>query len=337
MERAAIEKDVSDEALMSDLASGQQDAIGLLYARYAPTVLGMAAQALGRSTAEDIVQDVFLAVWKNAPAYDPKRGPVRPWLLQIAHYRIANELRRKSRRPQTQADPEGEKLANIPEPGAGQSEEVWNAYRHSALRRALEELPPPQRQALGLAFFEQLSHDEIASALKLPLGTAKSRIRAGLRSLRLRLAPLIAALAGITILGAFALRLLSGRTELGRDERALTMLTSSDSQALRLTAPGAPESRIHGVYRYRPGSPIAIFTMSNFPPAPAGRVYRAWALVGGVWVPLGDARPDASGHARRIAEHPSLASRPDGLEVTLEPETGGTAPSGPILIAWPPK
>jgi RNA polymerase sigma factor (sigma-70 family) len=334
---AAIEKEVSDEALMSDLASGQQDAIGLLYARYAPTILGMAAQALGRPAAEDIVQDVFLAVWKNAAAYNPRRGLVRPWLLQIAHYRIANELRRKSRRPQIQADPEGEKLASIPEPGPGQSEEVWNAYRHSALRRALEELPPPQRQALGLAFFEQLSHDEIASALKLPLGTAKSRIRAGLRSLRLRLAPLVAALAGITILGVFALRFLSGRTELARDERALTMLTSSDSEALRITAPGDPQSRVHGVYRHRPGSPIAVFTLSNFPPAPAGRVYRAWALRSGAWISLGDARPDASGHARRIAEHAALASPPDRLEVRLEPETGAAAPTGPILIAWPPK
>jgi hypothetical protein len=131
--------------------------------------------------------------------------------------------------------------------------------------------------------------------------------------------------------------LFSGRAELGRDDRALTMLTSSDSQALRLTAPGAPESGIHGVYRYRPGSQIAVFTISNFPPAPAGSVYRAWALRGGAWVPLGDARPDASGHARWIAEHPALASRPDRLEVTLEPETGGTAPSGPIVIAWTPK
>jgi RNA polymerase sigma factor (sigma-70 family) len=337
MERAAIEKDVTDEALMRDLASGQQDAIGFLYARYAPTILGMAAQALGRPTAEDIVQDVFIAVWKNAPTYDAERGPVRPWLLQIAHFRIANELRRKSRRPQIQADPEGERLASIPEPGPGQSEEVWNAYRSSALRRALEELPPPQRQALGLAFFEQLSHDEIASALKLPLGTAKSRIRAGLRSLRQRLAPVLATLVGIAILGTIALRFFPGRAELGRDERALTMLTSSDSQALRLTAPRNPESPIHGVYRYRPGSPIAVFTISNFPPAPAGRVYRAWALRGETWVPLGDARPDASGHARLIAEHPALSSRPDRLELTMEPRIEGTAPSGPALIAWPPQ
>ena len=336
MERAATEKDLSDEALMSALASGQQDAIGLLYSRYAPTVLGMAAQALGRPAGEDIVQDVFLEVWKNASTYDSNRGKVRPWLLQIAHYRIANELRRRRRRPQIQADPEGERLSSIPEPGPNQSEEVWNAYRQAALRRALEELPPPQRQALGLAFFEQLSHDEIASALQLPLGTAKSRIRAGLRSLRVRLAPVIAALAGLAILGAFGLRLLSGRTELARDERALTMLTSSDSEALRMTAPDAPDSRIHGVYRHRPGSPVAVFTLSNFPPAPAGRVYRAWALHAGTWVLLGDARPDASGHARRIAEHTALSSRPDGLEVTLEPEGGGTAPSGRVLIAWRP-
>jgi RNA polymerase sigma factor (sigma-70 family) len=335
VERAGIEKDVSDEALMSDLASGKQDAIGLLYARYAPTVLGMAAQALGSPTSEDIVQDVFLAVWKSAPTFDSKRGTVRPWLLQIAHYRIANELRRRRRHPRIQADPDGERLASLPEPGPGQSEEVWNAYRHSALRRALEELPPPQRQALGLAFFDQLSHDEIAATLKLPLGTAKSRIRAGLRTLRLRLAPLVVALAGVAILGAVALRWLSARTEIARDERALTMLTSSDFQALRLTAPGAPESRIHGVYRYRPGSQIAVFTISNFPPAPAGRVYRAWALSGGTWIPLGDALPDATGHARGIAEFPALDSRPDGLEVTLEPEIGSRAPSGPILIAWP--
>ena len=104
-----------------------------------------------------------------------------------------------------------------------------------------------------------------------------------------------------------------------------------------MTAPGDPSSRIHGVYRHRPGAPTVVFTLSNFPPAPAGKVYRAWALHAGTWIALGDPISDVAGHPRRIAEHPALAARPDGLEVTLEPEVGGNAPSGPILIAWPAK
>jgi RNA polymerase sigma-70 factor (ECF subfamily) len=294
----------------------------------------MAAQALGRPAAEEIVQDVFVAVWKGARTFDPKRGPVRPWLLQIAHFRIANELRRRSRRPRVQDDPEGERLAAIPDPGPSQSEEVWNAYRHAALRRALEELPPPQRQALGLAFFEQLSHDEIAETLALPLGTAKSRIRAGLKSLRVRLAPIVAVLA-LALAGSIALRLARGRSELAREDRALTMLTSSDARALRMTAPGNPASAIHGVYRHVPGSPIAVFTISRFPVPPAGSVYRLWGRVRGEWLPLGVLRPDATGHARGIAEHPSLASEPERLEVRTEPATVATAPTGPVVIAWP--
>lgn len=327
--------DVSDEALMADLASGRQDAIGALYARYAPTVLGMAAQALGRPTAEEIVQDVFVAVWKGARTFDPTRGAVRPWLLQIAHYRIANELRRRSRRPRLHEDGDGEALAAVPDPGPGPSEEAWNAYRHAALRRALEELPAPQRQALGLAFFDQLSHDEIAEALRLPLGTAKSRIRAGLRALRVRLAPVVAVVAVAAAAGLVAVRLSSSRPELARDERALTMLTSSDARAIRMTVPGEPGAAAHGVYRHREGSPIAVLTISNFEPAPAGRVYRAWALVRGTWVPLAVLAPDAAGHARAIAENPALATSPERVEVTLEGVAAAPAPSGPVRIAWP--
>jgi RNA polymerase sigma-70 factor (ECF subfamily) len=327
--------DLPDEALMAELASGKQDAIGALYARYAPTVLGMAAQALGRPAAEEIVQDVFIAVWKGARTFDPGRGAVRPWLLQIAHYRIANELRRRSRRPRLQDDPDGERLAEVPDPGPSQSEEVWNAYRHAALRRALEELPPPQRQALGLAFFDQLSHDEIAEALSLPLGTAKSRIRAGLRFLRGRLAPIIAAIAVVAAAGLVALRLSSARDDLARDDRALTMLTSSDARALRMTAPGNPSSAEHGVYRHVPGSPLAVFTISRFAQPPDGRVYRLWARAGGEWLPLGVLRPDSSGHARGIAEHPALSSAPERLEVRLEPATVATAPTGPVVVSWP--
>jgi RNA polymerase sigma factor (sigma-70 family) len=325
----------SDEQLLGALASGREDAIGTLYARYAPTVFGMAAQALDRPTAEEIVQDVFVAVWKNAGSFDPKRGLVRPWLLQIAHYRIANELRRRSRRPRVESDPEGQRLSGLPDPTPDQAEQAWNEYRRAALRRALDELPPPQRQALGLAFFEDLSHGEIASVLDLPLGTAKSRVRAGLAALRGKLAPLVAMIAFLAVLAGVTFEVRNRRRALETDERALTMLTSSDAQALRLTAAAGVRPETHGVYRFRPGATTAVITLSNFSPAPAGRAYQVWALLGGRWTSLGLARPDPTGKGRVIAEGAVFAARPESLRVTVEPEAGSSSPTGPVVINWP--
>ena len=324
----------SDEELLEALSSGREDAIGTIYSRYAPTVFGMAAQALDRPTAEEIVQDVFVAVWKNAGSYDPKRGPVKPWLLQIAHYRIANELRSRSRRPRIEPDPEGARLSGLPDPAPDQNEQAWSEYRGAVLRRALDELPPPQRQALGLAFFEDLSHGEIASVLDLPLGTAKSRVRAGLAALRGKLAPLVAALAFLAVLTGVAFEFQSRRRAFETDERAVAMLTSSDAQALRLTAAAGTRPETHGVYRFRPGATTAVITFSNFAPAPAGHAYQAWALLGGRWTSLGLARPDAAGKARRIAEGAAFAQRPEELKVTVEPEGGSSSPTGRIVIAW---
>ncbi|HKD10862.1 MAG TPA: sigma factor-like helix-turn-helix DNA-binding protein, partial [Thermoanaerobaculia bacterium] len=225
-----------------------------------------------------------------------------------------------------------------PDPAPDQVEEAWRAYRSIALHRALEELPEPQRQALGLAFFQDLSHEEVASALALPLGTAKSRIRAGLQSLRLRLAPVIAAIAGVGILGLLALRLFVLRSDLGLDERALTMLTSSQAVALRLTVPADATARPHALYRFLEGSPIAVMTFSYFPPAPAGRCYRAWALESGRWILIGTARLDAQGHARLTQENGALTHRPEALEVTLEPKgSPGVAPTGQPFVAWSPR
>jgi RNA polymerase sigma-70 factor, ECF subfamily len=324
----------SDEELLQELASGREEAIGTIYARYAPTVFGMAAQALDRPTAEEIVQDVFVAVWKNAGSFDARRGPVKPWLLQIAHYRIANELRTRSRRPRIEPDPEGTRLSGLPDPSPDQTDQAWSEYRQAALRRALEELPPPQRQALGLAFFEDLSHGEIASALHLPLGTAKSRVRAGLAALRGKLAPLVAMLAFLAVLTGVAFEFRSRRRAFETDERAVAMLTSSDAQALRLTAAAGVRPETHGVYRFRPGATTAVITFSNFSPPPSGRAYQAWALLGGRWTSLGLARPDAAGKARLIAEGAAFAGRPEGLKVTVEPETGSSSPAGPVVITW---
>ncbi len=331
----AVPTSATDEQLMRDLAAGHEEAIGALYARYGPLVFGLAAQAVDRGTAEELVQDVFLAVWRGASSFDPGKGPLRPWLLQIAHYRIANELRRRSRRPRTEADPEGESIAGFPDPALDQAEEAWLAHRREILKRALEELPPPQRQALGLAFYEDLSHGEIASVLGLPLGTAKSRVRSGMARLRARLAPLAGALIVLLLAAGIVARFAARRAELARDERALTVLTSSDAEALRLTAaPGSPPET-HATYRFRAGSTTAVLTFSSFPPAAPGETYRVWALRGGRWTALVAAVPDTAGKARLIIEGPDVATRPEALEVTRESGRPAAAPTGPVVVRWP--
>lgn len=323
-----------DETLMEEVASGRAESVGPLYERYAPAIFGMATRALGRPAAEEIVQEVFLEVWRHAAKFDAKRGPFRPWLFQIAHYRIANELRRRSRRPHIEPDPEGERLAGLADPAPDPSEESWFAYRKEVLRSAVEQLPPPQRQALGLAFFQELPHDQIAAALNLPLGTAKSRIRAGLRSLRVRLSPMAATLLVLALVTAAGLVVESRRSEL-RDERALAMLTSSESVALHLSPVAGVSPATHGNYRFQPGSPIAVITFSHFPDAPAGFVYQAWVRHGNRWISLGTATPDREGHARLIAEDPALAAPPEAVRVTLEKSGGSREPTGRDLIVFP--
>src|SRR5919198_4146489 len=113
MRDTLVADEVSDADLVRQLASGRQEALGPLYARYAPLVFGVAAQSLDPAAAEEIVQDVFLAVWRKAADFDPQQGAFRGWLLQLAHWRVLNELRRRSRRPQLEPDDDG--LDRVPD------------------------------------------------------------------------------------------------------------------------------------------------------------------------------------------------------------------------------
>src|SRR5690242_8741204 len=89
----------SDEELLREIARGRHDAVGELYARHAGAIFGMASQTFDPATAEEIVQDVFVAAWRSAASFDPSRGGAKPWLFAIARHRISNELRRRSRHP----------------------------------------------------------------------------------------------------------------------------------------------------------------------------------------------------------------------------------------------
>jgi RNA polymerase sigma factor (sigma-70 family) len=275
-----------------------------------------------------------MSVWRKADTFDPKRGGFRPWVLQIAHFRILNELRRRSRRPQVDADPEGDLLQDLPDTNAEPIEAAWEAYRREAVRAAVDKLPPTQRQALRLAFFEDLTHDQVADALDLPLGTVKTRIRGAIQALRIHLVPLGLIAALIAVIGAAGVRLQSQADQLARDGRAFALVTSSDETSIHLPAAPGVSSATHGSYRGRPGLALAVVALEKFPPAPAGKTYQVWVLHHGQWTSVGTVDVDVNGNATVIGEGPDLATLPEVVQVTLEPNGGSTAPTGQVIIIW---
>ena len=333
---ASTEHAVGDEELMRQVARGSAEALGLLHRRFSRLILGLAVRTIDRAAAEDLVQEVFLAVWRNADRFDPERGSVRAWILQIAHFRLLNELRRRSRQPEIAADPDGLVLDGLPAADLGPAEVASRRHRRALIQSAFDELPPPQRQAISLAFLDDLTHEQVAAELGLPLGTAKTRIRAGLQKLRGMLGPQGAALVALCLLAALGIRQYSQRETLARYDRALSMMTASDSVNLRLAPlPGTPDET-HARYRGRPGATIAVLNLSRFPAAPSGQTYQAWVRHGARWTALGTAQVDADGNGRLIVESPALAVLPDGVEVTLEPRAGTTTPGAHVIVAWTP-
>ncbi|HLZ70765.1 MAG TPA: sigma-70 family RNA polymerase sigma factor [Dehalococcoidia bacterium] len=332
-----LRPDTPDEELMRQLAAGHQEALGPLYARYAPLIYGIGVRSLDGPAAEEVVQDVLLSVWRAAGSYDPQRGAVRSWVLQIAHYRILNELRRRSRRPQAEPDPEGLRLLELPDREPDPAEMAERAESRAAVRAALEELPPTQRQVLNLAFFSGLTHEQVARQLDLPLGTTKSRIRSGMQKLRVALAPSLAAaiLALGGLLTLFGVRYHVEQERSARQQRGLLLATTSETTELHLAAaPGAPAA-VHGAYRGRPGVSTAVVSIAHAQPAPRGEAYRAWVRHGSTWRQLGVLRPDASGSALLISDGQDLTQLPDEVRVTLEPAgQHAAAPGGNTVIGW---
>ncbi len=139
------------------------------------------------TTAEEVVQEVFVRLWRNAASFAAERGNVQAWLYRITHNLALNEVRRRQSRPVTAEHfdwgVEGEQLVD-PYADAEPSRALWLRERGQAIRRALAQLPAPQRRAIALAFFGGLSQAEVAAAVGEPLGTVKSRIRVGMQRLR---------------------------------------------------------------------------------------------------------------------------------------------------------
>ena len=170
-----------DEELLRRIADGDTDAFGVLYDRYARPAFSLALRIVGDGrSAEDVVQEAFVNVWRMARSFDQRRGPARSWLLGTVHHRAVDFYRRAR----------GRQVADVPlsEHLASEGDDLWRrvtlAVDGEALHAALGQLPVDQREAIEMAYFQGYTHREIADARGLPLGTVKSRIRIGMDKLR---------------------------------------------------------------------------------------------------------------------------------------------------------
>lgn len=168
--------------LVLQIARGDRQAFGRFYDRYGSLVFTFAMRLLRvRSEAEDLLQEVFLQAWRQAATYSPERGSPEAWLVTITRSRAIDKLRsmRKREKSITRTDTvEGTEIGARVESGAAQSEAKL------AVQDALAGLPEAQRRVLELAYFDGLTQSEIAARLGEPLGTVKTRMRAGLERLR---------------------------------------------------------------------------------------------------------------------------------------------------------
>jgi RNA polymerase sigma-70 factor, ECF subfamily len=170
------ERGLTDGDLIGRIARRDANAFEVLYGRYARPVFGLALRRLGdRMRAEDAVQETFAAVWRSARTYRPDRGAGAPWLYAVARNAIVDRSRNRSEPP-----------AEVPDTPALEptpAERAETSYVSWRVHRALESLSAKERDVIELAYYGELSQSEIANFLGIPLGTVKTRTRAGLSRL----------------------------------------------------------------------------------------------------------------------------------------------------------
>ena len=173
---------LADEDLISLVQARDSEAFAGLYDRHGRAAYSLAYRMMGeRQAAEDLVQEVFLKVWRAAGSYRAERGSVRTWLLSIVHNRGIDQLRSTASRQRMQEKVEASAPRSQPSEAFAQS---WRNSQRDQVREALKALPKEQLKILELAYFSGYTHVEIAELLGLPLGTVKGRMRLGLKKVR---------------------------------------------------------------------------------------------------------------------------------------------------------
>jgi RNA polymerase sigma-70 factor, ECF subfamily len=188
MAKTSTAQQILDQEMIARISRRDQSAFSALYDRLSGPLYSLAMKMLGDpAEAQDALQDVFLQIWSSAGTYDPEHSSVFSWTVLLTRSRVIDRLRARGRRSRvvvasTEDTPSAD--ASTVESAADTAEKNDEAAR---VRYVLNNLPPEQRETIEMAFFEHLSHHEIAARLGQPLGTVKARIRRGLLKLRERL------------------------------------------------------------------------------------------------------------------------------------------------------
>ena len=172
-------RDAADAELELAFAKGGDDALAAVYARYGRVVYSLARRTVGPEVAEEVTQDVFVAAWSSRDRYDPGRGSLAGWLIGVARHKVTDALRSQQR-----VAARLERAASVAGGATATPPEVDQLAERLMVADGLAALRPEVREVVELAFYSDLTHEQIAERTGRPLGTVKSHIRRSLASLR---------------------------------------------------------------------------------------------------------------------------------------------------------
>ena len=311
----------TDEGLVARLARGDEDALRALHHRYAALVFTVAARLLDAAAAEEVVQDVFVTLWKKHQTFDPARGAFKGWIVQITRRRALNELRRKQ-----SLGPHGdESLAELPDDSPQADEARSIAHRRAVIRAAVDALPAAQRQALSLAYFDELTHRAESPRSCAPRSERPRRGSAWPSSGSARCCSWRSRRrqsswsSGDASSGPPATR-----RRCGWSRRATSRRFASSQR------PGH-RRRLTATTRVRSGSSVGVLTTSHLPPLVAPEQYVAWARRDDGWHVLGPVVVEGDGRSLLVTD---ARDGVGDLLVTREASSQGENPRGPVVLTW---
>lgn len=173
----------SDEALLALVAKGEEDALGILYDRYASAMLGLAYRmGFTRDAQEDAAQEIFFRIWNKAESFDPQKATARSWILAVGHHYCVDRVRSEASRPKAlEPDPETpEEAFDLAGPGLDEE----GALNRVRIARALEVLSPDERSIIEALHYKGYTYLEAAELLRMPLGTLKAKLSKAMSKLR---------------------------------------------------------------------------------------------------------------------------------------------------------